>query len=258
MPGRSQQSPSTRDRQTQTTRTRRTETVQSAEAEPASSGRSPANRRRNTQSTGDRQGQIASSAHPRGSGRPLDEGVDAAILDAAWRLLLAEGYSRMSIARVADSARVGRPAIYRRYRDKSDLVAAVIADKSARVPPVDTGDTRQDLIEHLEFARRRFTIRLAGTLLVEEAEHPELLEQFREGMLLPRREAIALSLERGKERGEVRPDLDTRLAAHAVMGSFVFHYLTVGRPQKGWSEQVVDTLWPGFAVPARDRKRSRA
>lgn len=188
------------------------------------------------------------AAPPRSSGRPLDEGVDAAILDAAWRLLLEDGYSRMSIARVADTARVGRPAIYRRYRDKSELVAAVIADKSARVPPVDTGSAREDLIEHLELMRRRFTIRLAGTLLVEEAQHPELLEQFREGMLIPRRAQIAASLERGQERGEVRADLDVQLAAQALVGSFVAHYMMIGRPAKGWSERVVDTLWRGFAA----------
>jgi AcrR family transcriptional regulator len=80
-------------------------------------------------------------ASVRGSGRPLDENVDAAILNATWRLLLEEGYARMSIAGVAETAGVGRPAIYRRYRDKSELVAAVIADKTARVPPVDTGST---------------------------------------------------------------------------------------------------------------------
>ena len=182
----------------------------------------------------------------RAAGRPLDENVDAAILDAAWRLLLEQGYARMSIAKVAAAARVGRPAIYRRYRDKSELVAAVIADKSARVPPIDTGNARDDLIAQLEFARRRFTMTLAGTLIVEERKHPELLEQFREGMLVPRRDQIAASLERGKQRGEVRADLDTELAAHAVMGSFMFHTLTVGRPPKGWSEQVVDTLWRGF------------
>ena len=184
----------------------------------------------------------------RAGGRPLDESVDAAILDATWQLLLKDGYSRMSIARVAETAQVGKPAIYRRYRDKSELVAAVIADKSARVPPVDTGSARGDLIEHLEFARRRFTIRLAGTLLVEETKHPELLRQFREGMLLPRRDQIAASLVRGQERGEVRADLDCNLAAHAVMGSFMYDYLLVGRPGKGWSEQVVDTLWRGFAA----------
>jgi AcrR family transcriptional regulator len=183
----------------------------------------------------------------RAAGRPLDESVDAAILDAAWRLLLQDGYSRMSIASVAQAAGVGKPAIYRRYSDKSELVAAVIASKSAGVPPIDTGNARDDLIEHLELARRRFTVRLAGTLLVEEPKHPELLRQFRKGMLLPRRDEIAACLDRGKERGEVRADLDSALAAHAVMGSLILHHLTSGHPRKGWSERVIDTLWPGFA-----------
>ena len=184
----------------------------------------------------------------RGAGRPLDEGVDTAILDAAWRLLLKEGYSRLSIAGVAQEARVGRPAIYRRYKDKSDLVAAVIADKVANVPPIDTGSARQDLVAHLELARRRFTVSLAGTLIVEERNHPELLQQFREGMIVPRSDSIAEALERGKQRGEVRGDLDSTIASHALMGSFIFSYLAGGRPPKGWSEQVVDTLWPAFAA----------
>jgi AcrR family transcriptional regulator len=184
----------------------------------------------------------------RAPGRPLDENVDAAILDATWRLLLAEGYSRMSIARVAEEAGVGRPAIYRRYRDKSELVAAVIADKASRVPPVDTGSARDDLIAHMEFARRRFAVTLAGTMIVEQRNNPELLEHFRQGMLTPRREQIAIALERGKERGEVRADLDTGLATDALMGSFIFHNLAVGRPAKGWAERVVDTLWPAFAA----------
>jgi AcrR family transcriptional regulator len=193
-------------------------------------------------------GQPQDQLTSRGSGRPLDENVDAAILNATWQLLLAEGYSRMSIAGVAETARVGRPAIYRRYRDKSELVAAVIADKVSRVPPIDTGSTREDLVAHLEFSRLRFVVSLAGTLIVEERKHPELLKQFREGMLGPRRDAIAATLERGKERGEVRQGLDTKQAAYALQGSFIFHYLAEGRPKKGWSEHMVDTLWPAFAA----------
>jgi AcrR family transcriptional regulator len=187
----------------------------------------------------------------RASGRPLDESVGKAILDAAWRLLLSDGYSRMSIARVADEAQVGRPAIYRRYGDKAELVAAVIADKTSRVPPIDTGSARGDLIAHLEFARKRFAMALAGTLLVEQSKHPELMREFRRGMLVPRRDEVAAALDRGKERGEVRPDLDVKLAAHAVFGSFVYHHLVAGRPGRGWAEQVVDTLWPGFAGPGK-------
>jgi AcrR family transcriptional regulator len=198
-----------------------------------------------------------SGAAQRAAGRPLDEGVDRAILDSAWELLLRDGYSRMSIAKVADAAGVGRPAIYRRYQDKSELVTAVIADKSARVPPVDTGNTRDDVIAHLEFARTRFVMGLAGTLLVEERTHPELLEKFREGMLVPRRDQLATALERGKERGDIRADLDTTVAAHALIGSFVYHSLVTGRPRKGWSEQVVDELWPAFVARKRRHAQQR-
>jgi len=67
-------------------------------------------------------------------------------------------------------------------------------------------------------------------------------------MLGPRRDAIALALERGKERGEVRPDLDSTVAAHALVGSFIFAYLASGRPKPDWSEHVVDTLRPAFAA----------
>lgn len=184
----------------------------------------------------------------RAAGRPLDENVDAAILDTAWRLLLREGYARMSIARVAEEARVGRPAIYRRYKNKSELVAAVLADKQARTAPIDTGSTRGDLIAHLEFARRRFRMELAGTMMVEGRAHPELLEGFRRGMLQPRMGEIVVALERGKERGEIRPDLDSEVAVHALMGAFMYHRIAEGTPKKGWSEHVVDTLWPAFAA----------
>jgi AcrR family transcriptional regulator len=187
----------------------------------------------------------------RAGGRPLDERVGKAILDAAWRLLLADGYARMSIARVADEAQVGRTAIYRRYAGKAELVAAVIADKTSRATPIDTGNAREDLVAHLEFARKRFAMPLAGTLLVEQGKHPELMRAFRQGMLVPRRDQVAGALERGKERGEVRPDLDVKLAAHAVFGSFVYHHLVAGRPGRGWAEQVVDTLWPGIAAAGK-------
>lgn len=89
---------------------------------------------------------------------------------------------------------------------------------------------------------------LAGALIVEERHHPELLEQFRRAMIVPQRDSIAVALERSKQRGEVRADLDSRLASHAVMGSFRFSYLAGGRPPKGWSELVLDTLWPAFVA----------
>jgi AcrR family transcriptional regulator len=197
---------------------------------------------------GRKQAEPTDPVRARAAGRPLDENVDAAILETAWRLLLEDGYARMSIARVAEEARVGRPAIYRRYRDKAALVAAVLADKQAQAQPIDTGTTRGDLIAHLEFARRRFAVELAGTMIVEGRKHPELLEGFRRGMLQPRVADITAALERGKARGEVRADLDSEVAVHALMGAFMYHRIAEGPPKKGWPEHVVDQLWPAFAA----------
>jgi AcrR family transcriptional regulator len=190
--------------------------------------------------------EVALGPPGRGAGRPLDENVDEAILNATWEVLLDEGYTAMSIARVAEVARVGRPAIYRRYKDKSEMVRAALFDKRARVATIDTGDAREDLVAYMEFSRRRFEARLAGTILVDGRKDPELLTFFREGMLLPRLQDMIDSLERGKARGEVRPDLDTRLAVHALMGAFMVHNLESDRPPKGWSRKIVDTLWDGF------------
>jgi AcrR family transcriptional regulator len=184
----------------------------------------------------------------RGSGRPLDENVDEAILNATWQVLLDEGYTAMSIARVAEVAQVGRPAIYRRYKDKSEMVRAALAYKRAGAATLDTGSAREDLIGYMEFARRRFQVTLAGTLLVDGRKHPEVLTYFREGMLLPQLQVMAAAFERGKERGEVRPDLDIELAIHALLGAFMVHNLASERPPKGWAERIVETLWTGFAA----------
>src|SRR6266446_2449345 len=105
-----------------------------------------------------READSSPAAAQRGGGRPRDESVDEAILKAAVRLLHDEGFARMSIAGVAEEAGVGRPAI---------------EFMRAKVPAPDTGDTRQDLVTHLELARRTFDVSLSGTLLVEEEEHPE-------------------------------------------------------------------------------------
>ena len=35
---------------------------------------------------------------------------------------------------------------------------------------------------------------------------------------------------------------------HALMGAFMYHRIARGQPKKGWSEHVVDTLWPAFAA----------
>ena len=87
--------------------------------------------------------------HGSDRGRPRDPGVDQAILVATIQLLSEVGYTRVTVAEVARRAGVSKPAIYRRWAQKSQLVVeAMVTQMPTRVPP-DTGSTAEDLLQSL-------------------------------------------------------------------------------------------------------------
>src|SRR5438876_10564130 len=100
----------------------------------------------------------------------MDPEADRLLLEAAKRQLREVGYARLTMDAVARQAGVARTTLYRRYRDKADLVSAAIV----RQPTggADSGDARRDLVAHLDNARRNFDMSLAGTLLMEERHDP--------------------------------------------------------------------------------------
>ena len=183
-------------------------------------------------------------------GRPPSAEADRAILETARRQLVERGYAGMSIAGIAEGAQVGRPTVYRRYRDKADVVAAAIGFMPAPAAVPDTGSALRDMRALLEGAARSIDLSLVGTLLVEEHRHPELMERFRERTLRPYARLVTEALERGQRRGEVRGDLEPVLAAEVALGAFLHHHLLHGRPTADWAEEVLGLLWPCFATPA--------
>src|SRR5689334_4055737 len=84
---------------------------------------------------------------------------EAAILDAAGALLAELGYEALTIDAVAARAGSSKATIYRRWRNKAQLVKAVLdaldAEHNAEIP--DTGALRSDLVAVLRAARDRAT-----------------------------------------------------------------------------------------------------
>jgi AcrR family transcriptional regulator len=154
------------------------------------------------------------------AGRPLDEELSAAILDAALDVLGREGYGGFSIAAVAQAAEVHRPAIYRRWPGKVDLAVAAI--EQIRPAPVDreSGDAREDVVAFLVDAgcgdnlQDELALRLHGEIAV----HPELADAVRQRLVLPRRQTLRTILERGVAAGQLRSDLDPELAMDLLFG----------------------------------------
>jgi AcrR family transcriptional regulator len=205
-----------------------------------------------------RDGENCSTAK-RSSGRPRSVEADAAILEATMRLLAEQGYARMSIEAVAESAGVGKTTIYRRYPGKRELVVAAIE----HFLPLDDLATQDGPAREAILALYRRTLavltsvhgtRLIGTLLAEEGTNPELLAFFRERVISPRIAALRGVLERGIARGEVRSDTDLDAAIHMLFGSFLAGRLSGSGAGDDWPDRIVATLWRAIGL-AGDRRR---
>jgi AcrR family transcriptional regulator len=192
----------------------------------------------------------------RGAGRPRSPAVDAAILDAALRLLAGEGYARMSVDRVAAEAGVSKAAIYLRHRGKADLATAALAhlrEAGERERPP-TGDLRADLVDELRRLRRNServsAMPLVGTCLMEEQHTPELLPLFRERTSQPRRARLRSWLEAARARGDLPPEAALEPAIDLFMGAYHSRYLS-GEPFGArWEESIVDALLWGLRSPS--------
>jgi AcrR family transcriptional regulator len=187
-------------------------------------------------------------------GARKDPEADRLILETAHRLLREHGYDRLTMDAVAREAGVARTTVYRRYKDKADLVSAAIETLRTPVKRSSTGDARRDLIAHLDGVRRNYGVSLAGTLLMEEPYNPRLLELFRERMVTPQRRIVAETIREGVERGQIRPDVDAERVLDLLLGAFFAAVFASGRPGPDWSEAIVDALWPALAAHQRKRR----
>jgi AcrR family transcriptional regulator len=188
---------------------------------------------------------------PRRKGRPRDSSADERILAAAAELILTRGFDNMTVDEVAAKARAGKATVYRRWAGKEDLAFAALEQLyNTQLPVPDTGDLRSDLIEAtrqgLEFAGSE-TGRAYIRMSVAES-----LRDRRVGALyaaaFERQEAAARDLlQRGIDRGELRPDFPMDLAINWFTGEMIL-YAIIERPvpSPDEAESIVDFIIEGI------------
>ena len=188
-----------------------------------------------------------------------------AILDAT-RELLAEGGDVRSLTVEAVAARSGvaKTTIYRRWRDKRELALdAVMIDLLPTFDdPVDVGDTRKELLTFIGSVIRTFTALGNGPamqgLTSDIATEPELARVYREQVVEPRREQLKPVVERGIERGDLRPDTDVRLVHELLVGPIFYRLLYSGGPlDRKLGNELVDAVLNGFAPDGRGATKSK-
>lgn len=184
----------------------------------------------------------------RAPGRPRDQRVSRAITHAAIRQLDAVGYAAISMESVASEAGVARATIYRRYRDKADLITSAIAEHAAEIPAGPSDDPKADLCRFLADFDRRFGASGMGVLgaLMTNRDDPHALDLHRKRVIAPRLDYGRRLLEQARDDGDLRPDADLDLAFQMLSGS-VFHRRVAGvDTDPGWAERAVEAIWLGM------------
>jgi AcrR family transcriptional regulator len=176
---------------------------------------------------------------------------EQAILAATRALLDENGVRGLTIEGVAARSGVAKTTIYRRWRDRDELALAVLIEMSDqfRAPP-DLGDTRKEL---LAFVKEATDVILRGGviqgLVSEIATSPELGRIYRERIVDTRLAEVKTIIDRGVERGDLRPDTDVRVAHELLVGPLFYRLLFSGAPlNKRHARQVVDAMMTAFAV----------
>ncbi|MFE6282207.1 TetR/AcrR family transcriptional regulator [Streptomyces sp. NPDC057877] len=195
-----------------------------------------------------------SAAQPRASrgGRQRDPAADRAILDSTLALL-GEGcaFGDLSMDLVAQRAGVARATIYRRWRNKEELVLAALSALDLPVPPLAGLSLRQRLVTLVDQLRHRGQDtplhRLMGGLLSEAVRRPHLVERFEETVVAARREALVGALRDGVDSGELRADLDLDDAVEILTGPMAARLILRQRPVESaaFAETIVDTFLNG-------------
>jgi AcrR family transcriptional regulator len=134
-----------------------------------------------------------------------------AILDAAWKQLVAQGYEHFTIDAVAARAHTSKPVLYRRWKTREDLLRDTARHRgaTASAPPVpDTGTLRGDLLALLALANTRSNplVALVSSMLASHFNQTgPTPAELRELFMSERGNALEKIVERGVERGEVDP-----------------------------------------------------
>jgi AcrR family transcriptional regulator len=173
------------------------------------------------------------------------------VLEATLAVLDEVGYGRLALEEVARRAGTTKPALYRRWPTRQQLVLAALEVRLGGPRAPDTGCTICDLDECLKLfvgSFKRLRPDVIGPLLADCVDDRELRSAFMATLFEPPRAAVKQTLDRAHARGDLRDDVDRDLILDLI-GSLV-HYRAVFRhaPMSDRElERVVEALLRGIA-----------
>jgi AcrR family transcriptional regulator len=185
-------------------------------------------------------------------GRPPATAAAAhdAILDAVYELLQKKSVRDLAIEEVAKRAGVGKPTIYRWWPSKAALVMDMFEERVAaqfRVPDAATAEAtiRRSVMVLIRLLNGFFG-KVSAEIIAEGQSEPDVLREYRERYVLKRRASSRAVIQRAKEGGEFRKDVDPELLIDMIYAP-IYYRLLVGHEKldKRFGDALVDRVMAG-------------
>lgn len=177
------------------------------------------------------------------------ERARTAILGAAMELCREVGYPRVTMEAIAKRAGVGKQTIYRWWPSKAAVVQEALNDQAGTSTDFPyTGDVVADLRSQMSnvarlFASDEFTPYGRGLIAAAQTDH-KVAESVLETMIRPRFEACRKRLERARDDGQLRADVDLDDVVELLYAPLYYRLMLRTRPVT--QQQVDDVLELAF------------
>src|SRR5215213_2560838 len=157
--------------------------------------------------------------------------INAAVLD----LLRTKGPRSVNVEAVAAHAGVAKTTIYRRYRDREEMIKAAL-ESLTNPPPPDRPEPRELLAWLIEQSVNAIEsgIGLGGVAALLTDEDTTFIELIR-ALLVEHRAALATELDNAAVDAELRDDLDVETLLDCIVGAYLAERARRGGVEPGWA-----------------------
>lgn len=184
-------------------------------------------------------------------GRPRSEETRKAILNAAYEMLVENGFKSITIEGISERAGVSKATIYKWWPNKAAVVLDGFFDATVSMLGIpDTGSVKEDLRVQISNLASFITSpkgKVLLELIAEGQSDSNVAQEYRSRYFNPRRLISKAILEKAEARGEVKKDLNIELCIDLLFAPLFYRLLITGAPvDAAFIEQLVSYALMGL------------
>jgi AcrR family transcriptional regulator len=185
-----------------------------------------------------------------GRGRPRRAETDERIVAATLGLIREQGPEAVNVASVAARSGVARTTIYRRFRDREELLRAALQPVSQAGAPPDAASVEEKFRWVLGRTQEVLagSIGMGGVAAIVADNDPDFSAALR-AVLRTALDPIGEQIADDVARGRLEPHVDADIVLNLVLGSYLAEVVRYAEPRPDWVDRTAKLLATSLGSP---------